>query len=182
MVRFRRALVVTSSLAVAGGLLVGVAPVAVAAQPPAAQPAAQPATVPTADEDSTRRGDRIVNLRGDVCARVVPLGLVRFEGPGGTRLTARVRAQGDAKLLTIVSGSGRIGENTVRPRDVSGELTWRKGAMRGSVTIKLPDHVKVSRTWAQEVSVTAQPIGCGFWMIDELDWPIKNRPAAFSSR
>ncbi|MEY4171137.1 MAG: hypothetical protein RLZ94_2210, partial [Actinomycetota bacterium] len=107
-----------------------------------------------------RRGQKVVDLRAGTCARAVPLGLVRFDGPGDTRLTARVRAQGDARLLTIVSGSGRIGENVVRPKNVSGELTWRKGAMTGSVTITLPEHVKVSRTWAQEVSVNAQPNGC----------------------
>ena len=98
----------------------------------------------------------------------MPLGLVRFDGPGDTRLTARVRAQGDAKLLSIVSGSGRIGENIVRPKNVSGELTWRKGAMTGSITINLPEHVKVSRTWAQEVTVTAQPQGCDWAAIVAL--------------
>ena len=132
---------------------------------------AAPATV-TADGDAPadgaapvegaapRRGEKVVDLRGGVCAPAVPLGLVRFDGPGDTRLTARVRAQGEAKLLSIVSGSGRIGENIVRPKNVSGELTWRKGAITGSVTINLPEHVKVSRTWAQEVSVAAQPQGC----------------------
>ncbi len=103
-----------------------------------------------------------MDLRGGLCARAVPMGMVRLEGPGGTRLVARVRQQGETKLLTIVSGSGRIGQTIVRPRDVSGELAWRKGSMTGSVTIRLPEHVKVSRTWAQEVSVTAQPSACNW--------------------
>jgi hypothetical protein len=116
-------------------------------------------TVPSGAE-GVRRSQKIAVLKDDLCAKAVPLGLVRFAGPGGVRLVARVRSSGDARLLTIVSGSGRIGGVAVRPKDVSGELTWRKSTMTGSVTIDLPDHVKVSRTWAQQVRVQAQPNGC----------------------
>lgn len=160
-------LAVVSSGALVAGLLLGVVPVAQAAPGTPAVPATVTADgdAPAngdagVDEAAQRRGEKVVDLRDGTCEQAVPLGLVRFDGPGGTRLTARVRAQGDAKLLTIVSGSGRIGENVVRPKNVSGELTWRKGSMTGSVTIKLPEHVRVSRTWAQEVSVNAQPDGC----------------------
>jgi len=159
MIRERRPLtvLVATILAVLGGLLAGVEPVAGAASP------GPESTMPASTARTEATGlaaARVRELRGGLCAVTVPDGLVRLAGPGGVRLVARVRPSGDARLLTIVSGSGRIGGVVVRPRDVSGELTWRKGEMTGSVTISLPEHVKVSRTWTQDVTVTAQPQGC----------------------
>ncbi|MEK9665272.1 MAG: hypothetical protein VW082_11710 [Candidatus Nanopelagicales bacterium] len=158
-----RLLATASSAALVVGLLAGTVPLAQAASetPP---PTASPERL-TDGAEGVRRGEQIRELKGGVCAVSVPEGMVRLAGPGGTRLVARVRRSGDTRLLTIVSGSGRIGGVVVRPKDVSGELTWRAakngpGSMTGSVTIELADHAKVSRTWAQRVEVSAQPSGC----------------------
>lgn len=164
MIRRRSLVGATSSLAVIAGLLVGVAPTAVAAQPAAAP-------VLTADElgaEAPRRGERVTDLRGGTCVSSLPNGIVRFDGPGGTRLVARVREQADTKLLSVLSGSGRIGEVKVEARDVSGQLAWRDGTMTGSVTIALPGHTSIARTMSQEVVVNAQPSGCDWAATVEL--------------
>ncbi|MBM3686354.1 MAG: fibronectin type III domain-containing protein, partial [Actinobacteria bacterium] len=158
MMRRQGLVVATSSLAVVAGLLVGVAPTASAAQPTAA-------AILSADElgaEAPKRGERVTDLRGGTCVTSVPKGIVRFDGPGGTRLIARVREQGDTVLLSVVSGSGRIGELQIAARDVSGQLAWRGGTMTGSVTINLPGHPMVVRGMSQEVSVSAQPSDCGW--------------------
>lgn len=152
-------------LAVLGGLLAAAVPPASAASSAPEAAAVDDLTTDGA-ESSRAAGAKVQDLKGGVCAVSVPEGLVRLSGPGGVRLVARVRRSGDARLLTIVSGSGRIGGVVVRPKDVSGELTWRPGkgssagSMTGSVTIGLADHAKVSRTWAQQVEVTGTPSGC----------------------
>ncbi len=149
--------VLTSSLALAT-LMAGLAP---------ATHAASTVTAPTetaasADDapSTSRKATKAPLLKGGTCPKEVPLGLVRLAGPAGTTLTARVRKVGATKLLTVVSGSGRIGGVEIRPRDVSGELTLGRKSMTGSITINLERHRKVVRTWVQSVIVTAQPTNC----------------------
>ncbi|MEK9665314.1 MAG: hypothetical protein VW082_11930, partial [Candidatus Nanopelagicales bacterium] len=156
----KRLLAALSASAVAAALLVGIAP-SVQAVPAASD----------ADPSSgvVRRGEKVRNLSDGLCAKAVPLGLVQFIGPGGIKLTARVRQSGGTKLLTVISGTGSIGGVKVRPRDVSGELTWRggkaknsPGSMTGSVSVALVNHPKVVRDWAQTVNMTAAPSGCNW--------------------
>lgn len=165
------ALAAGSSLAIAAGLLVGVVPTA-AASSQAVDSAAVPAAASgLADQENRtpRSSDRAVVLRGGLCPDSVPAGLVRFDGPGGTRLLARVRVQGATKYLTVVGASGRIGQNVVRDRDVAGQLAWRSGRMTGSITIDLPNHERISRTWDQDVTITAHPTGCDWSAVVALD-------------
>ena len=164
MVKMRNRLITAAALValVASSLSLAVAPMA---QADPQQPGAEGASLavdPPAAMLSERRGQKVVTLQGGLCAPTVPLGLVRFAGPAGTNLVARVRTSGESRLLTVVVGSGRIGDTRIRAKDVSGELTWRNGQMTGAVTINLPGHVKVSRTWTQSVTVNAQPSGCAW--------------------